>query len=72
MIQDSTHRFSITRGCLTFYGCTLALIAHEEIEFHATIFMKIIQLTSHLPKDVCHEVLLDGTIITKQVTLQNA
>ena len=70
MTQYRTYRLGIARGSLTFHRCTLSFVTHKEIKFHTTVFMKIIQLASHLTENICHKVLFDGTMITKQIALQ--
>ena len=72
MVQYSTQRLGITCDGLTFDWSALTLITDEEIEFHATIFMIIIQFASHLSEDVSHKVFDNGPFVCEKVTIEDA
>ena len=72
VILYGAHGLGIACGGLALHRRTFPLVAHEEIEFHAAVFMEVIQSAAHLSQDVGHEILLVGPVVAEQVALQYA
>ena len=45
--------------------------SEAEIKFHAFVFVIVIQLASHLAKDVGHKVLGNGSFVAEQIPFQD-
>ncbi len=56
---------------LRLYGHAFAAVSDHEIELHPAVLAETAEVTSRLGEDVCHEVLIDGTVIAQQVACEN-
>ena len=54
-----------------FHERTLAFVADYKIYFQAGILVEIIELPSHLCKNIGNQVFKDGTFVAEKITLQN-
>ena len=71
MIQNRFRTLDIAGRRLYLHERTLALVADHKIHLQAGIFVEVIELPSHLCKNICNQILKDSTFIAEKIALQN-
>ena len=61
--QDGSHRLGVAGTSFALNRHTFAFVTHQKVQFHSSVFVVIVQLSSHLTQDVCHQTLINCSFI---------
>lgn len=71
MVENGGQALGLSRLRLHFERDAFAPITHEEVEFEPRVLPKVIQFLAAFAKEVGHQVLEDGALVTEQVALED-
>ena len=63
VLKNGGHAFRLACFCFHFKDNTFTFEPYKEVEFKTAFLVKIVQLLPGLAKEVCHEILEDGSFV---------